>query len=65
MDVFYILTGVVVTQVCMFIKTHYAVHLKSVHFTDCKYKKMLKEKLYELLYDLYFTHETTGTQEMK
>lgn len=31
---------------CMFVKTHYAVHLKSVHFTDCKYKKNVKKKTF-------------------
>lgn len=42
MNIFYILIGVVVTDVYMFVKTCYAVHLKSVHFTDCKCAKYVK-----------------------
>lgn len=47
----------------MFVKTHHAVHLKSIHVADGKSAKKCKKKnLFSYSFDPYSTHETSETK---
>lgn len=41
---FYLLIWLAVTPVYVFEKTHSVVHIKSVHFTECRFERKLKAK---------------------
>lgn len=58
------LIGVLLTQVYILAKTHYAVRLKSVKFTDSKCARNVKRITSSYCYDPHFIHETTGTQKI-